>query len=457
MDPSQTRPESGASRQHAFLRRQLRRNRDARQGIAEPLGWRREFRKQHRTRLLPSLTDSIMNAGSKAMTPTAIFLILVIAFMIRGFFFMGYYANDDFGGYAWTVGQLMGMPDMPPFDLTVLHRWSQTYSQNVGYIYGFRYGMLWPLMVLGELFGPYPNTFASYHLFLSLCQVLCVFLILRKIFGDEAGLAGALLMAIMPWDVSYSTVVLPDSPIPPYMTISLTFFIFGFDRERWWNRVLFFVAAGAFLALAYYARVYAVFLGVAMVGIFISWMLTRRRITLWPAFTLAGAALVWFAFNFVIFKVYQQTGSPIADYQAMKQAQVVFRGLYPITDHWRFSTYFWQQLLEHEAWIPFTLLAIGGAGAAVGTKKDYRLFPLLWFAGVVLVADFFTASLKNWEMVHKLPRFMTLFSAPVAALGGILLGKLTSRKALFYTSVFLAAMLVMLTLSHELGVWGVRP
>ena len=107
--------------------------------------------------------------------------------------------------------------------------------------------------------------------------------------------------------------------------------------------------------------------------------------------------------------------------------------------------------------VPFTFLAIAGAGSAAGLKNKLRFFPLLWFAGIFMVAEFGSARLSEFRPIHKLPRFMAMFSTPLAALGGIFIGKVANKKALFFSVLLIILLLIMISSNYKIPVWGLRP
>ena len=292
--------------------------------------------------------------------------------------------------------------------------------------------------------------FAGYHLVLSLAQIMAIYLLMRRFFNEEIGMASALLLTLMPMDIIYATYILPDSVIPPYMTISLLLFVTGQDSRNRWKKALLYTIAGMIFGLAWYSRMYAVFI----LGVMAALVIYKRKFDLWTACFPIGFALIFFLVNAPI---HEAAGTWFLDLKAASNAELNFRRLFPIRTPWKYTTFFARELMEGNNFLPFSLLAIAGAGAAAGMNSRLRYFPLLWLAGLFFIPEAGTARLSEWTPFHKLPRFMTMFTAPIAALGGVLIGRLSSRRSLFFTALFLLCAVILISLRFEIPVWGVRP
>jgi len=387
----------------------------------------------------------IASGKRKMAGPVTLAMVLVAAFLIRGLFFSSYSFSDDFH-YASILDRIM----LGKQDYAAVARWVGSRTDDLGYLHGLRFGLLYPLILLRTLFGAHPNLFAGYHLFLSLVQIMAVYLLMRHFFNEEIGLASALLLTLMPMDIVYATYILPDSVIPPYMTISLLLFVYGQESRGAWKKLLLYSLAGMVFGLAWYSRVYAAFILVVMAAL----LLYRKRVDLWTAAFPIGFAVIFFLVNAPIHKA---AGSWFLDLKAASSAERNFRRLFPIRTPWQYTTFFARELLEGNNFLPFSLLAIAGAGAAAGIESRWRYFPLLWLAGLFFIPEAGTARLPGWTPFHKLPRFMTMFTAPIAALGGVLIGRLSSKRSLFFTALFILGAIVLISLRFEIPVWGMRP
>ncbi|MCK4906444.1 MAG: glycosyltransferase family 39 protein, partial [Spirochaetes bacterium] len=388
---------------------------------------------------------SLIQGEKASASGLAMLFVLMTAFMIRGMFFTGYSFSDDFE-YAHYAGDILdGSYNLKALGLKALSR-----TGDVSYIYGFRYGMLFPIILFAKTIGAHPDIIAGYSLLLNLLQIVFLYLILKKFFGENIALAGAMILALMPHDILYSSTVLPDTVLPAYTTISLYLFICAQDARKRLSKILLYLLTGLFFAAAYYTRLYAVF----MLGVFFLLMFYRKKFDPWVIFVGIGFLLPFFIINFYM---YTKTGVWWLRLKAVSNAESVFRRFFPVKDVFRYTTYFFRQLFETDRFIPFALLALGGAGTMAGLKNKGRFIPLFWFAGLFFIAEFGTARISEYTMIHKLPRFMTMLSAPLAGCAGVLIGKLTSKKALMYSAVFLFLFFVFLSIRFDVPVWGIRP
>ncbi len=134
-------------------------------------------------------------------------------------------------------------------------------------------GIVWAFAAIFSFFEPSIATARIFMAFLSMAQLLLVFLITKKMFkSEEAGLAAALLFAI--WNIPFSNYLTANEP---FMTLLqsialLSLYVFLYERKSNLALIGFSLALGLSILFKQTAAIIAVFFA----GIFI-WLYSREK------------------------------------------------------------------------------------------------------------------------------------------------------------------------------------
>lgn len=96
--------------------------------------------------------------------------------------------------------------------------------------------------------------------FTSLISAVFIFLIGKRFMGTNGGLLAALFFLVLPFNVFFSRVILPEPFTVTAVLASLYFFILWIDKDRFWQ----IAASGIFFSVALLIKPYAVFYGIPM-------------------------------------------------------------------------------------------------------------------------------------------------------------------------------------------------
>lgn len=128
---------------------------------------------------------------------------------------------------------------------------------------------------------------------LSLISLVLVFLIAERLSGFFVGWIAALFMAVLPFNIFYSRVILPEPLMITTLLASYYFLILSANKESKRHRVWFYLSAIS-LSAALLVKPYAVFFTLPHLGLILR-MLVQQRLTFLDAVLYAGSVLVPFA------------------------------------------------------------------------------------------------------------------------------------------------------------------
>jgi hypothetical protein len=171
----------------------------------------------------------------------------------------------------------------------VFTRYSYAYSVNAGLREGARVGFLIPARLAYLAVGSVPGFFVLRYVF-ALLAAGPVYLLLRRLYGPPAGLAGLLIVLSSPvlvtaWGTDY-----PDSAVVSYAAGAIACLAMP-SQSRW--RRGWLAAAGVLLTAAVWSHGVAVPLVAATLAGYVGVRLIRDRTTLVPDLAvLAGVAVV---------------------------------------------------------------------------------------------------------------------------------------------------------------------
>lgn len=149
------------------------------------------------------------------------------------------------------------------------------YMLNPGYIFSLRLGMFLPIAVSYYFLGVTNLTSTLWDALAFLGTVLATFLLVRKLYDDQAALMAAFLMSVFPLAAQYAVNTSEDVPLMFIGLLALLFFIYaeGSNKKR------YYFASGAMLVFAWTISYEA---GVIIVAVLLYALiqLARRKITI---------------------------------------------------------------------------------------------------------------------------------------------------------------------------------
>ena len=164
----------------------------------------------------------------KAAAPAALILILVSAAVLRLLFFTGYHGADD-------VRYIRAALELSEGGLTSpTSHWAA------------RIGLIGPTALFYRAFGVTPLTTSAFPFLCSLLGVGAAFAFGRRLYGARSGLLAALLLAFLPMDVIFASMLFPTEPVMLLCGVGLGCFLLA-ERER---RSALYLASGFSIGLA---------------------------------------------------------------------------------------------------------------------------------------------------------------------------------------------------------------
>ena len=337
------------------------------------------------------LHDSIHTAVQTSRQLTILILgVFAVALAIRLLCFTGLIGSDDLG-YSGLAQQIAD----GSYQLEAHH-------------YAIRYGVIVPVGILYRVFGVSEWTTVLLPLLALSFAVALTALVAARLAGLSAAWGAGLLMASLPVDVRYASILVPE-PCLQFAVLAGALLVLYADER---NSILLGVAAGAAFGAAYLTKEPGIFVGAAF-GLF---ALMRQRWRL--AFSLLAGVVIVVACEMIWY--WSQNGDPLFRLHAMgshnKSPMAVSA-----------NRYLWYRLLvayPRMMLVPsihlglHTLLCLGLAICAVWTGlRDRKVqLLLLWAALPFLYLNFGTPSCERFWALPLAPRYICIVFPPLAIL-----------------------------------------
>ncbi|MCE5251539.1 glycosyltransferase family 39 protein [bacterium] len=167
----------------------------------------------------------------------ALMVILVINALLKWRFFAGLTQADDFsyGVYAYTMFR-----DIWPWNTDMDFRM-------------LRLGLMFPVSIVFRILPPGEFAAVLFPMMASLGTVVLAYLIGKRLYGPNAGIIGAFVLATFPGDVLYGTMLLPDIVVPFYLGAAVLAFLYT-DTVKGYKSYLLYALTGFFIFLAFITR-----------------------------------------------------------------------------------------------------------------------------------------------------------------------------------------------------------
>lgn len=331
--------------------------------------------------------------------------ILCVALALRLAMFIGFTGSDDI---TYSLRGLMAS----------LGQWPET-----SYIGALRLGMTLPIAGLITLFGASAGTVSLWGLLCSLGEIALVFLFMARSFGLRAGIFAALMLSVMPLHINLATSLWADPPYALMLTAS-TLALWHSLRS---GSTAALVVSGLACGFAGWIKPEptAVF-GLVLCGLAL-FHLPRYRQLFWLLLgvvlaTIPNLLLFQWAYGDALYYLnagrrnietnFVQNASPWGDHSAGYYLRLMFRD----------GRAFWL--------VP--LMAIPGLAVALRERINPRAgrFLALWAIALIGAFSLFIYSVSPLRLIPKQVNYALMFAAPVAALAGLGLARLSLRLAI---------------------------
>lgn len=350
------------------------------------------------------LSQSVSSASDAWRQGALLAAILLFALALRLLFFNGAYGSDDLVYYARAVEIADGI-------------WS-----NANYNGALRYGFNAPTGLAIALFGRGELATNVWPMTCSLLEIVAVFAFCRRFWGIRAGVIAGLLLATAPLHVAVATRTHADPVVTAFLTgLFVLFFLSEPNRSRVGYFLAGLCAGGVFWTKE--AAVVTVF----ALGVF---PLVERRLDRRWFWLVAGGCVALLA-NMVFMQ--WLSGDPLhAVRVSAGQVNRNFIGKSEGEDAWWYYLKYLFLSIQHTWMLGFLALTalvwrLRSSDAASSRDRGMR-FALVWWLGLLLVLSILPVSLHPLRLVMKQSNYMTLFLAPMAALGGAFACRRSSRQ-----------------------------
>ena len=293
-----------------------------------------------------------------------------------------------------------------------------TFTLNTGSWYAHRFPVFVPIVPLYALFGVGTATSRAWPLLLSLVQVALVIWLGRRLFDRATAVLAGGLVALMPLEAVYGSVLQPDTVMATLLTAAAGCWIAGVERAPRHPGAYPFLS-GLCFALAVMTREYAAVLLVFYLSSIV-WRRPRTRTVLDAALGVAlGIA--------PLLAVYAaRTGDPWLRFRAVTEAcaapgmlEGLRLGFYPsLLLHLRHSV----------TGLGPALVALGLLGGCLRPNRS-RIWLLLWALPILLYLEFGSMGVAHYIPILKRERYLTPLTAPLVLLTASVLLESTSRIA----------------------------
>jgi len=331
-----------------------------------------------------------------------LFVILAFAACIRIIFFAGI-GNVDSLAYAENANAIV----------------QRTFKVS-DYIHKLRLGLILPTTLFYRLWEANEISSALYPLICSLGSIFLIFSMSKLLFADvTSALISALLLALFPMEVFYSSQLMPEIPLSFLMALCVHFFLKGEQVTERQKAKWYYLASGIMAGFAYMIKIFAVFL----VLFFLCYILYRRRLTTAYVWMTVGFCCVWLP-EMVFY--YTQTGNPL--YRIATIISSPGRGAHPNPgkmyrkDLFLYPYYWFVSLYHFGFFFYFIILAFF---YALWCKLRETYIPMLWAGALFLYLQF---GREGKYLIHKEARFLSIITIPCLLVLGYVLTRMFYRR-----------------------------
>jgi hypothetical protein len=277
--------------------------------------------------------------------------------------------------------------------------------------YPARLGLLAPVALAFRVGGVNEVTLAAYPFLLSMLGILVAYLAAKAMFGVRAGLVAACLAALIPIDVLFASVLLPDMPAAFWMNAGVLLVYAGSRQETVYRASAFGTLAGLALFASWLCKESVLYLLPFMV-VYLLWVAIRDRRNL--ALLLAGIVTASFLVAIEGWMYHRYAGGYLFRYHVIAGGADRTVPIATLTGLTHYLAYRVSEVLKHTLLNVYFAFAPAAALVACGYATFRRsrrfLFPGLWFGWLLLMFGFGSASPAAYR---PLALFMIRYQYPM--------------------------------------------
>lgn len=177
------------------------------------------------------------------LTAACLLAILLAALGLRLVFFVGSQGTDD----VMAAKCAHAVATAPAI-------FCDRMGREQGTIVRFRLGLILPIAATYAIFGVSYATSYIFGVLTGVGSVLLAWVIARKVLTPTAAWIAAVLMAICPLEILYSTILLPDGTLGFYQGLSALLLILALQSHHLWRRACLMLACGLVAWLAWMTK-----------------------------------------------------------------------------------------------------------------------------------------------------------------------------------------------------------
>ena len=199
---------------------------------------------------------------NSSLNKLLLIIILILGLSIRLIFFVGIYNGDDSLFYV-NVGyrSIQNIRNNEP-----MYNPCEDYSS-------LRFMFYLPITFSFMLFGISNYSAALFPLLTSLGSIVLIFYICKIIFDEKVGLIASFLLSIFPYDVIFSTSIMPDIPLAFFMSFSVFFFLKAETSNKKRTKLFYFLS-GIMIGISVWIKV----LGIVLFFFYLIYLMYKKKI-----------------------------------------------------------------------------------------------------------------------------------------------------------------------------------
>ena len=340
----------------------------------------------------------------------ALAIILAVNAILKWRFFTGLVQADDFsyGVYSFTMFR-----DVWP--------WSTDMDFRM-----LRLGLMLPVRMIFTVLPPTEFVAVLYPMAVSFATIVFTFLVGRRLYGSNAGILGAFVLATLPGDVIFGTMLLPDIVVPFYLSVAVWLFIRAEDRTGGASMV-HYALTGLFVFAAFVSRENSYYFFLLFLPFAFKADRWKRGLYMIGAGFTVPLILVYGVYLMktgdFLFNIHLATAardSQIASgYIPKNEVNMFTQFYYMFPVFWgggRFlSSMFGMSFYIGLPCVVYTAVKSWRKGDRIGLTVP------LWFLLVYLFLEFGTLSYSHYQVMKKLPRFLLTLTPAMAMSCGVVL------------------------------------
>jgi 4-amino-4-deoxy-L-arabinose transferase-like glycosyltransferase len=389
---------------------------------------------------------SVNNASGNIKTTLYLFFIIAFAAILRIICFAGVEGSDNIlynrEAYFVSTGDFES-------------RVKDTFRPTTEYITTIRTGLTFPVALFFKLFGVSKYISAIYPLLCSITVVALSFYVGRFFFDTNTGLITALLMSIIPIDVTQASIVLADIPASLFAGLCLFLFFLAETKQNRRVVIALYLLSGISLGITYLTKESAIFPALVLLFYVIYRSISRRKINWDYLFSMGGFLLIFIPETLYY---YSKTGYLLIHAYAARDGnnvQIPYTWMAYVNSHQH--PYFQRLLIDYGRMLLFSFKIFGlhfwVAGIAMiyllknRLKQSYTV--IFWFLSLLFLYNFFSTSLSSYKPLFLMPRYFILLNLPASLIIAYFLNRLINNNIRGTKSI--RTSLIVLSIAFVIG------